>query len=297
MVTPLFFTIGAWALLSGLWWVGQRWLFQRQVSKPVVMFASGCGAGLMIIFSLFWLGLPELSPGVIWLFLLEAVLTGIVIYCFTSAVEKSEASLAASVTVFAPVLIVITGYFLLGELPSVLKIVGIVIILVGTYVMNLVPGARSWVDPLRVVWRRRGSWLWYAVAAAVAASVAIPLEKRLVLATNNFFAPGVYLLLGTGVYWGFVGWWRGSFREMWQKPGRSRILPWLVLVGMCFGLANASQAAAFYFELAAPVAALKRLDGVVAVLLGWLWLRETNIRSRLPGMVLIAIGALLIGIG
>lgn len=71
----------------------------------------------------------------------------------------------------------------------------------------------------------------------------------------------------------------------------------MIAMMVCFAIANASQGAAYYYGLAASVGSLKRLDGPVAVLLAALFLHEKGIQYRLLGTLIIALGALLIGIG
>lgn len=299
MVAPLFLTIGAWSLFSGLWWILQRKVMARWVSKNVVMLVSGVGSGGLILWSVFQHGWPIVSLGVAGLFLIHIVLDAVIAYGFVSAAAKTDASVAVGVTAFAPVVAIGTGYLLLGEVPSFIEAIGIVVIMVGTYVLHMSARLQGvgWAGPFRAIWENRNDWLRYAVLIAVASGFIFPVTKQLVLATDNFFAVGVSQFLGWGVFWGAMAWRQGDFRQWRQLSSKRTLVGLLVLLGVSFAIANAAQGAAFYYGLAASVGALKRLDGPVAVVLAWLFLQEGNIQYRLPGTILIAIGAFLIGIG
>lgn len=299
MITPLFLTIGVWSLFSGLWWILQRKAFGYGVPKSIVTFVSGLGAGGLILWSVASKGWPEISLTVAALFVLAIVLEIAIAYGFVSAAAKGDVSMAVGVTAFAPILAMGTGYVLLHEVPSFLEALGVAVIVLGTYVLHMKARTQGagLLAPFREMWAGRRSWLGYALLIAVGSSFAFPITKQLVLATNNFFAVGVVQFFGWGMFW---GWWalrQKDFQKVAQVKPRQIVVGLLVLLGVSFAIANAAQGAAFYYGLAASVGALKRLDGPVVALLAWLFLGEKNVQYRLPGTILIALGAFLIGIG
>jgi len=289
--------ITGFAIFSGIWWILQRRLFMAGVPKSMVLVASGTGGLLLILLSLYWYGAPPFTPELSVLLGINILLSVIISFCYTSAIEKGEASLAVSVTAFAPVLAIVTGYWIVGESPSPLVMVGIVLILIGTYILNITPQhGEGLLGPLKKIWRERSQWLWYAVAAACASSVTIPIEKRIIAMPEYPFyllSPGMQIFFGWAVFWGIVGLWRReqSFRAKISIP---QVLGGSVLIAICLAIANASQGAAYYYGLAASVGALKRLDGPVTVLLATLFLNEKSTGYRLIGTLIIALGAFLI---
>ncbi len=242
-------------------------------------------------------GWPALSLSVAGLFLLHIILDAAIAYGFVSAAAKSDASVAVGVTAFAPVVAIGTGYLLLGEVPGWLEGIGIGVIMLGTYVLHMSSKMREgWLTPFRAMWKARASWLIYALFIALAGGLIFPITKQLVLATDNLFAVGLSQFLGWGIFWGIWAWYKKDFQQVQRRKG-GLLVGLLVLLAATFAVANAAQGAAFYFGLAASVGALKRLDGPVTVLLAWLLLGEGDMRYRLPGTILIAVGAFLIGIG
>lgn len=287
-------------IAQSLWWIFQRALFRLGMPKGVVMSASGLGTLGLLVASLVRFGPPALTPQLVFLFLVQTVLSAIIAYCFVSAVEHSEASYAVSVTALTPILVIWTGSLILGELPGRVSIVGMFVILFGTYLLHLVSNGqtRRLGDPLREMWRKRGIWLWYALGAAGASALNFPLEKRAVQLSNFLLAPAVHLFFGWALVWGILSIVRGEYAGVRNLAPRWRVLlPLLAGLVLSFAITNAFQGAAYRFGYAASVAALKRLDGPVTVLLATAFLGERNVRSRFLGMAVIALGAVLIAIG
>lgn len=298
---PRFLALMAGVVMAqSLWWIFQRGLFRLGMPKGIVMSISGLGAAGLLMASFFQFGIPQLTPQLILLFILQTALSALIAYCFVSAVERSEASYAVSVTALTPILVIWTGSLTLGEVPGTMSILGMLVILFGTYVLHMVPSgqARRLSDPLREMWQKRGVWLWYAVGAAGASALNFPLEKRAVQLSNFLLAPGVHLFLGWALVWGILSIVRREYAGIRTLgPRWHRVLLLLVGLVLSFAATNAFQGAAYGFGYAASVAALKRLDGPVTVLLAALFLGEHKIQSRFFGMAVIALGALLIASG
>ncbi len=295
MIFPLFIAIAGYSLFSGLWWVLQRRLLTAGVPKSIVLFFSGIGTSSLIVMSVVLYGLPEFSVQLASLVILNIIFNIIIAYCYASALLKGEASLAVSVSAFAPVLAIATGYLFLHEIPGVYAVLGILIILVGTYVMNVNPKVKGGIlGPLMQIWRERSLWLWYAVGAAVFASLALPIEKKMIGMSNFLFPSGMQLFFGWGIFWGM---WALLQKEYRFKPklSTSQVVWLCIALGACLAIANAFQGSAYYYGLAASVGALKRLDGPVTILLAAVFLKERDIRFRFFGMFIIALGAALIG--
>lgn len=305
------------AVLQSFWWIAMKLLMRFKHSQDasvvfpnnLVRIASGLGAGLLIAWSLTLNGgvsyLASLSPD-FWFWLAVAVIFDIgVAYCFIKAMQKSVASIAVHVTMLGPVVAIGTAYWLgVDQLPSILSIAGIVIIMLGLYILHFSPKkyGRDLSGPLRDIWQQRGDWLWYAVAVALFSGFALPLHKRLVVLSDYALAPGMIQFIGWGLFYGALAWWSGDFKKVTGFPRRSTLLG-LGFIAIVFAVANAFAAAAYNFHYAAAVGALKRLDAPFTVLWAfWLpQLRQDEKESggsfafRILGSLIAFAGALLIG--
>ncbi len=117
--------------------------------------------------------------------------------------------------------------------------------------------------------------------------------------TSPTLAPGMTLLLSWGGVYALLSWWNRS--EFGAISWRKVWLP-LVTMGLAFGLAQVFQGAAYYWQDAAAVASLKRLDAPFTVLWAWIFFRDTEAENgsfcfRITGSMIVFVGALLIGLG
>ncbi len=301
-----------YAVLMSFWWVGMKLLMQME-SKGVlfpnnlIRLASGLGAGLLIPYSLVrnggWSYVQKI-PVEYWGWLTVTVMLNVgIAYCWIKAMQKSVASIAVHVTLLSPVVAIGTASLLgTDKWPSFLGFLGIVSVLFGLYVLHYDPrqyGMRL-IGPWQEIWQKRGEWLWYALTVALLAGFSIPIDKTCVILTDCAFAPGMTLFLAWGLFFGVLAWSSGDYQSVRQF----RLVPvllGLVIVGICFGVANAFAAEAYRFQHAAVVASLKRLDAPFTVLWAFVFLsREERQHGYFPcriiGSSVAFLGALLIGL-
>lgn len=305
-----------YAVLMSFWWVLMKILTNLKVEvdgitvsfpNNLIRFASGMGAGVLVIWSLARHGgyryLSTLPPQ-FWTSLSVVICLNIVLaYLYLKAVQKSVISVAVHVTLLSPVVAIFTSYFLgVDRIPGSATLAGIAIVLGGLYVLHFDPKkfGRNLAGPLLEIWQERGSWLWYSLGIAACGGLAIPLDKRCVLLSDNALAPGLTLFIAWGLCFGVAGWKANDFHLAGRFP-RRKVLSCLVLLGVFFGIANGFQAEAYRYQYAAAVASLKRLDAPFTVL--WAWFLFTKQEQsaghfgfRMIGSFLAFGGAVLIGV-
>lgn len=306
------------AVLQSFWWVIMKMLMQM---KPVggeyavfpnhlVRMVSGFGSLLLIIWGLLRRGGFEFIaslPIEFWGWVaIQVPIEVAVAFCFVKAMQKSTASIAVHVTLFAPIVAIFVAYLLgIDRLPGTLSFVGIFLIVFGLYVLHFSPKryGKNLIAPLIDIWQRRGEWLWYAIAVAVLGGFAAPITKRTIQLSDYAFAVGTLQFLGWGLVYLFLAVRSRDFRAAGKFPRIPTVLG-LVTIGLLFGIANGFQAAAFNYHFAAAVSALKRLDAPFTVL--WSFLPPLRameeeaggkLRFRIVGSTIAFTGALLIGLG
>lgn len=304
-----------YAVLMSIWWITMKLLMRMrageegQLSIPnnIIRLVSGFGASLLVIWSLINFGGMSYFislPTEFWWALGGTIILNIAIaYCYVKAMQKSVASIAVHVTLFAPVVAIGTSWlFGVDRLPSILSVIGISSILFGLYLLHFNPRRYGFnlAGPFAEIWHERGNWLWYAVALALCAGCSIPLDKRCVQLSNYALAPGLTLLVAWGLFYSLAAIRAGDFTTLSYFPlGRTAV--GLAVLALCFGVAQAFQAEAYNYQYAAAVASLKRLDAPFTVLWAFLLLRqeeqtEGHFGFRLLGSLTAFTGAVLIGI-
>lgn len=252
----------------------------------LVAWARFACAAPFLLASLFYVGLPDVD-WTFWELLAGLVPLEILAVClYMRALQVSPLSLTVPFLALTPVFTTVTSFFLLGELPDASGLAGIILIGLGAYLLNVHLSRQGVLEPLRAVWREKGSRLMIGVALIY--SVTSNLGKMAVQYSSPSFMAAVYLPVLSVAFVPILKW--GGVR---QSQIHSR---WLL-----FLLLGASQAlmAFFHFHaisliLVSYMISVKRLSLVLSVLLGWWFFHEPRIRQRLLGSILMLAGVALI---
>lgn len=295
-----------YAVLMSVWWVCMKKLTNIKFPNNLIRFASGMGAGGLVMLSLTQHGgvsyLTTL-PEQFWWSLSGTVLLNIAIaYFYLKALEKSPLSIAVHVSMLAPLLAIFTGSYVFGvdSVPGRLALIGVVVVLGGLSVIHLNPadyGYNPWGGMVEI-WRKRNDWLWYALGNAVCAGFAIPLDKRCVQLSDYALAPGLTLFSAWGLAFGVAAWRAGDFAKF-SSLAAHKPLRLLISLAIAFCIANGFQAMAYNYEYAAVVASLKRLDAPFTVLWSVFIFADDKVKStlwmKIIGSLTAFAGAALIG--
>ena len=301
-----------YAVLMSFWWTCMRLLMnmggkENPFPNNIIRVVSGLGAGLLIIWSLVRQGgigyVWTLKPQFWGILAIDATLNVAIAYCFVKAMQKSVASIAVHVTLLAPVVAIFSSLLYgVDGLPSPLSVLGLLLILFGLYILHFSPKkyGRNLAGPIVDIWRQRGNWLVFAIGIAIFGGCAVPLDKRMVLLSDNAFGPGINILLSWGITYAIMAYRSGDFYALKFFPAKKVALG-LIVIGLTFGIAQAFQAQAYYYQHAAIVTSLKRLDAPFTVLWAFLLLRdeeaaEGSFTFRILGSLTALGGAVLIGL-
>lgn len=206
---------------------------------------------------------------------------------YMKAIKASDLSLTVPLVTFTPLFLLITSPLMLGEVPGPLGMAGVIMIVAGSYLLNIKERRRGLLAPLQALLREPGPRLMLAVALIwsltanidkIGVQASTPLTWA--IAVNAFIALGMLPL----VLW------------RWQTGRSSRALPWpaLLPVGLCGGLTTLCQMTAISLAMVPYVIAVKRLSILFSSLAGHLIFGEKGFRERLAGSTLMLAGVALI---
>lgn len=238
---------------------------------------------------LFGVAAWQLAPLPTWLIYLfiEVILVACSTILFFRAIQVTPISLCMPYISFTPVFLIVTGYLMLGELPAVQKLIGVVLIFVGSLAMHRLLFAAGWFEPIKAVWRERGCF--YMLMVGLINSITNPIDKKLVGMTDAFTqacAFGVGMVLFFGVL-AFAR--RADTRQvMRHAPG------WVALAGTLEAVALLFQLSSHYYIDVVITISIKRAGIILTVLLGWLIFKERDIGDKLIAASVMLIGVLII---
>ena len=223
---------------------------------------------------------PRFLPSLAWVLpLLMAAIT-----LQYRAISLSPLSLTLPFLSFTPVFVLFTGGLILDETLTLPGVAGMLLVVVGGYVLNLDSARYGLLGPVKAVWKEPGSALMLVVAVLYGlTSVG---GKVMILESSPMFTALAVFLLFAPILTGILLW-RGktSIASLTRRPLLGAVAGLIVFAEIfCHNTAMSLTAAAYMITI-------KRTAGVFSVLYGRLIFKETGIRFRLMGTLIMTAGA------
>lgn len=206
---------------------------------------------------------------------------------YHKAISKGEISQIVPMLSFTPLFLLISSPLLVGENLSEKGIIGIILIVVGSYLINLNLKHEGLLSPIKSLYKSKGTRYMLFVAFILSISANFDkkgIESSSVLQYLVFI--NIFIFIGTTT---FTLQRKKLSMHDFKIEKRN-----LLLVGIITSFGYLVHMTAISMTLVAYVIAIKRTAGMISVLLGYLFLNEQNIRERLLGSVIMFIGVLFI---
>ncbi|MGH7450308.1 MAG: EamA family transporter [bacterium] len=238
---------------------------------------------------LFFVKLPALTKN-FWLALfLGGGLNAICTILYMKAIKRTALSLTVPLVAFTPLFLLLTSPFMVGEFPDLSGVLGIVLIVIGSYVLNFSAKSRGYLAPFRALFKESGprlmllvAFLWSITANCDKIGIRNSSPLFWSIATTTFMA----LVLAPIMLY-------KSPRAIKQLP---TVFKKLVPIGFFCALTVIFQMVAVSLTLVAHVIAIKRTSTVMSVLWGFLIFKEVGFKERLLGAGIMVAGVLLISL-
>ncbi len=207
---------------------------------------------------------------------------------YMDALRSSPLSLSIPFLAFTPAFMILTGAMVLDERLSFRGILGIVLIVAGSYSLHLRQLKAGWLAPFWAIIRERGSVLMLLVAflyavTSVLGKLAILHSNPVFFASFYFVVHGIFATLVLSVFFHVFPW--------QVVRARPKGVFW---VGLSQTFMVITHMWAISLAPAAYMIAIKRLSVLFGVLLGCLFFKERDLSSRLFGASLMVAGVFLI---
>ncbi len=236
-------------------------------------------------------GVPVLQPGV-WTYCLLFAACQITGTQFLSlALHEAEISLVTALWKLSVILLVGWGFLTLGERPSLLGLVGVLLSVAGVYLFNVNRARVSLWAPVAAIFRERGQL--YTVVAAMFYAPCVVLIKKIALLSDPSFAVFMGYLFCSALITPFALY--RSARHF-KQIGKH----WVAFVGLGAFAALSTQlgTTAYTMTVSSYVEAVKQVEILIALAIGYLMFGEgARIRAIWPGCVVMLIGMVLLVLG
>lgn len=262
----------------------------HHIDEYTAAFSMHLVQSLLLVPLVLYLGFEEMSPRFLWALLASSLLQLGVILLYFKAIKRSELSVTVPLITLTPLFMLLTSPIIIGEFPNALGIVGIVLIVVGTYISNISEDPKKIFAPFVSLVRNQGSR--YMLLVAFIWSITANIDKIGVEETSP-------------IYWAFTKDFVILFylipililkskRPLLQINNRK----WpLLMVGFFKSTSVVTQMFAIQFILVPYVISIKRASSVFIILFAFFYMNErSNFRNRMIGIVIILIGLFVIAI-
>jgi drug/metabolite transporter (DMT)-like permease len=262
--------------------------YTGDLHRLVVAWSVFAFAAPVFVAQLAFTGLPTVSNDFWWALAVSLSINLVAWPMFVRSIQLSDVSLVMPLVAFTPVFILLVEWLLRGQVPEGWGLAGILVIVVGAYVLNVDPEESGPLGPLRSLFSDRGARMMLIVAALW--SVSATVEKIAVMSSS----PAFYL---TTLSLGFTVAFLPVLLRTVDRPFHAVRTDVRVLVGA--GVLTALMLVIQMVAIKATplvnyVIAIKRAGMLVSVLLGWWLFGEGNIGFRAVGALLMVAGVVLI---
>jgi len=221
------------------------------------------------------------------LMVLDVGLITIVTRLYFRALQISPLSMCIPFLAFTPVFLIPTTFVILGQKPQPIKVLGVLLIVIGSLVMHRQLFAIGWLAPVKAVIEYKGSR--YMLLVALVFSLTNPLDAKLVAMSDVYTEACVY---GLGLSIAFYLLARAQ-RCDFAAAARANFR-WIALAGLCDAVSLLFQLASYAFIAVVITVSIKRAGIVLAVLAGWLFFREREITDKVIAASVMFCGVLIL---
>lgn len=236
-----------------------------------------------------YISFPILDPHFWYLALVWVPLEILALILYIKAIKLSPLSLTIPFLAFTPLFLVFTGFFMLKEVISIQGLVGIFLIVLGSYFLNFHTVTTGLLGPFKAIVHEKGSWLMLIVSALF--SINSILGKIAIQYSSPEFYSFLLVVIMTVFTFPLPLWKTKRLgRQIWKNKV---ILTWI-------GLTNAvmifSHTKAVILTNVAYMISIKRLSLLFSVYFGYYFFHEKNIKERALGSCIMLAGAVMISL-
>lgn len=227
-------------------------------------------------------GIPELGEHFWPLLLIGGSINTLAFSLYAQALQDSDLSTSVPMIAFTPLFLLITSPLIVGEFPGGWGLVGVVMIVAGSYVLHIQQRHNGLLAPFRALLRERGPRL--VLVVALLWSIGATVDKVGISQSSPFYwVTSVQLFIAVGLTPLVLL----RVRNMGDVGGNLR---WLLLMSFFSAMVALAQMQAITLTLVAYVIAIKRINIVLSVLFGALFFQEQGWRERLLGVAIMLLG-------
>ncbi|MBI2074653.1 MAG: EamA family transporter [Candidatus Levybacteria bacterium] len=239
---------------------------------------------------IFFQGFPQIDSSFLLAVLIAAGLGIFVNLSYISAIKLAPISLTAPMASFTPIVAMIFGFLLLSENVSVVKLLGVLAIVLGAYLLNIADIKGGFAKPFKSLFSNRGVLLMLLAQSLV--GITPIFEKTAIFHTKPqqplMVAFGELVLLTIFFFPLLLFKTKKAFFQF------KRHLLWFILPAPITVLSYAAGYTAYSLANVGYVTAVFKLSTIFTIFLGAMFFGEKHIKERLLGASVMLAGTILL---
>lgn len=210
---------------------------------------------------------------------------------YLKAIRLSALSITLPFLAFSPIFVIFISWLILGEQVSQVGFFGVLLIVLGSYVLNIKEIRKGFFEPVLAIFKEPGPKIMLLTAFLYGFDAVLG-KKMMHLSEPKFFAMiyPVFLFLSFTP----IVYFRVKYKLSRVNIKFHRLLLYF-LASFIFAMTIVLHFKAISLAFAAYAIALKRTSILIGSVLGFLLYHERNVKSRLVGVGLMLAGVFLIG--
>jgi drug/metabolite transporter (DMT)-like permease len=268
----------------------------QSLDPMVVLFLSLIFAlPFMILILVFTTGFPSVN---LYFFLAigaAAVLDVVAMSASYKAIKLSPLSEISPISSFTPMFALIFAVIFLHEVPTGIRLLGVIIVVVGAYLLNISEIKKGFLEPIKKLAYSKGVQLFFLTNFLWSIT---PILQKTAIKNTFPLTPLVGPLFDYALVIAIIS--PVVIKKLYQSKETVRNVKKSLWVFVLIGIFGAlSQYAAYTaFSLTNPGYALSvfRLSAIFTIVLAYFFLKEKNIGEKLLGAIVMIIGVILIAI-
>jgi uncharacterized membrane protein len=227
--------------------------------------------------------IPPLGPAFFIALLLSGTLNAIAVVLYIQALGRSDLSLTVPVLTLTPLFMLGTSPLIIQEYPTGIDALGVLLIAIGAYVLNLRASHQGYLAPFRAILSEPGPRLMLMVALLW--SFTADFDKiGVVNSSPGFWVISLFSFVAIALIPVILLKSKQPFQQLRQH------YPMLLLIGGLSTISVLCQMQAIQMTQVTQVIAIKRTSALFGVLWGHLLFKEKGLRERTAGTILMMIG-------
>jgi len=203
------------------------------------------------------------------------------------SLKMSNLSISVPMLSFTPVFLLLTSYLMLNEFPTFAGLLGVLLVVAGSYVLNINELKQGYLEPIKAIFRNKGGF--YMIIVAFLYSLCANLGKIGVNLSNAVYYMFIFYLIYSIL-----------LLIVFFKTIKSNIttlranLNYFALGGFSTAASEILVGIAYKYSIVPYIISLKRTSILFSVLIGIFLFKEKNFKEAIIGSTIMFLGVVMI---